>query len=126
MITPITDAADAKWIFDVAGYPEKWPDNLPASSDSHVILGSYCPDLVGCFPVQFHELNAEIHAAFLPAFRGDFAVKESREAFQWIWDNTSYQVIVANIELPHVVRFAERCGMIPANGRHEVYKWAAL
>lgn len=126
MIRPITDPAHVRWIFEAAGYPESWPDNLPALSDSHVILGSYAPDLVGCFPVQFHEDAAEIHAAFLPNHRGHYAVSEARAAFEWVWDNTNYQTIIAEIDLPHVARFAERCGMMRANGRHEVYRWAVL
>lgn len=126
MIRPITVTAHAKWIFEAAGYPEQWPDSLPALSDSHVILGSYAPELVGCFPVQFHIEHAEIHAAFLPDYRGNHAVKEAHDAFAWIWDNTSYQTIIAEIDLPHVARFAERCGMMRANGRHEVYRWAVL
>lgn len=126
MIAPIADASDAKWIFDVAGYPEKWPDDLPAFGDRHLILGVYATELVGCFPLNLRNDAIEIHACFHPHFRGKFAVQSAKEAFGWIWQNTFYNLIFAETEKPHVSRFAAQCGMKKSGNRYEVKRWADL
>ena len=126
MIRPIESKNDCKWIFEAGGYPEKWPGWLEARSDYHVVLGAYAPDLVGCFPVQFWPLAAEIHVAFHPHFRGEFAKKSAQEVFRWVWDNTNYHTIIADIENPHVARYAERCGMRKVGDHYEVRKWDRL
>lgn len=125
MIAPITDPGQIKWILGVSGYSQGWPENLPVPGHS-VILGAFTAELVGCFPVQFYFECAEIHVAFHPDYRGEFAVESAKEAFRWVWDNTNYHTIVADIESPHVARYAKRCGMKQIGERYEVSKWAVL
>lgn len=126
MIIPITDTGQARQIFAAGRYPDEWPDDMQASGEWHCILGVYVPELVGCFPLNFWLDSVEIHVAFHPHFRGEFAVKSAQEAFRWVWDNTNYHTIIAEIEDPHVARYAERCGMRKVGDHYEVRKWAIL
>jgi hypothetical protein len=125
LIEPILDTSQIRHIFEAGCYPEQWPD-LPAYSTHHLVLGAWVPELVGCFPLNFHIDCTEIHVAFMPEFRGKFAIESAKDAFRWVWDNTSYHVIAADIEDPHVARFAESCGMKFTGTRYEVRKWAVL
>jgi len=78
--------------------------------------------IVGLFPCEAYKDRIIIHACFLPDFRGDFAVKSSKEAFHWIFANTDYNTITAYIEPEHVKAYARRCGMVENCGLFEVYR----
>ena len=107
-------------------YPEEWGD-FPCASDNYIILGSWSEgDLVGCFPVNFIDGEAEIHVAFHPDYRGSNAVDEAHKAFDWIFGNTGCNRIFATIEEEHVARYAERCGMVKSGNEYEVLRWADL
>lgn len=62
----------------------------------------------------------EIHCACLREYRGRKAVKAAKAAFQWIFANTKYKTIFAEIDHRHVAAFAAMCGMKRNNGRFEV------
>lgn len=123
-LRPIDDSRAIRIIFEQANYPEKWDENYPASSEKHLVLGVFEPELVGCFPLNFYKDCAEIHAAFLWSHRGNYAVRAAKEAFKWIFQTTKYRRIVAEIEAANVERYAERCGMKKIGNRWEL--WANL
>ena len=107
-------------------YPEIVPDWLPINTPISLVLGVYGPELVGAFPLQKYETVIEIHAAFLPSHRGAFAVNAAKQAFEWIWANTRYDKIIAEITEPNAQQYAIRCGMKKINNRFEVSRWADL
>jgi hypothetical protein len=117
---------EARKFLNSVPYPEHVPENLPLNSEHSAIIGIYNPDLVGVFPVQKRGKHLEIHAAFLPKFRGAFAVNSAKQVFEWIWTNTDYRRITADISEPHIQNFAERCGMTKQDKYYEVLRWADL
>lgn len=79
--------------------------------------------LVGLFPCEAYPDRFMIHACFLPEYRGQLAVDAAKSAFQWVWNHTKYDKILAYIEPEHVKRYAERCGMTRRDdGLYEVAK----
>lgn len=125
MIKMVPDEEARKFLNSVP-YPEVIPENLPLNSEHSMIIGIYNPVLVGAFPVQKHGKHLEIHAAFLPKYRGAFAVNAAKQVFKWLWVNTDYRRITADISEPHIQKFAERCGMIKKDKYYEVSRWADL
>ena len=120
MIKLITSEPVLHWLFERGQYPETLPDDFPVASCGHVVLGVYEPDLIGCFPVEFHESKAEIHACFLPERRGYKAIAAAKEAFRWVFENTQYTTIISRISERHVKHFAIQCGMVKRGDHYEV------
>ena len=86
-----------------------WP---MISSDWHYLLFVDDEYPKGMFVLQEHDDHIEIHAVFNPNFRGKHALRGAREAFEWIFDNTDYNVIVTKPDdKPHLRHFAATCGM---------------
>ena len=102
IIKQIASDDDARRFLNSVPYPEFVPDWLPLTTDHSLILGVYSSDLVGAFPLQKHVDCIEIHAAFLPEYRGRFAVDAAHKAFEWIWANTNYKRIIADISDPKI------------------------
>lgn len=120
MIKVIESDQEAREFLNSVPYPEHVPDWLPINTVRSFVLGVYTDKLVGCFPLIKHDDAIEINVAFLPEHRGEFAVESARQAFEWIWGNTPFRRIIANIKLPHVERFAEKCGMVKSGNLYEV------
>lgn len=126
MIRPIETDFEARTFLNAVPYTEYVPEWMPVISADVFVLGVYEPHLVGCFPLQVQPDGLEIHAAFLPEYRGRFAVEAAKDAFGWIWQNTKHNLIFAEITEPHVAIYAVKCGMKRKNDRFEVERWAAL
>lgn len=126
MIVEITDDKVARGFLNSVPYEEHIPEWLPVCTDRTIILGWIDPHLVCCFPFNKYESEIEIHCACLREYRGKRAIKAAHAAFKWIFDNTQYTTIFAEIKHRHVEAFALMCGMNRVNGRFEVRKWAVL
>lgn len=114
------DDKEARDFLNSVPYPERVPEWFNINTPVSFALGVYVEKLVGAFPLLKHENAIEINAAFLPEYRGKFAVDAAKEAFTWIWDNTSFRRIIADIQEPHVARYAHRCGMVKKGQLYEV------
>ena len=121
LIRPIEIDFEAINFLNAVPYPETVPHNFPINSKCSLVLGVYSPALVGAFPLQKFKNYIEIHAAFLPRYRGAFAVNSAKQAFEWIWANTNYKRIIADISDPKIEPFAQRCGMVKTGKYYEVY-----
>jgi hypothetical protein len=126
MIQEIHDSKLARDFLNSVPFDQYVPEDFPVCNPTTIILGWYDPDLVCCFPCQKLRDVVEIHVACVRGYRGKRAVLAAKEAFKWIFSNTSYDSIVANITLKNAKRFAVMCGMRRVNGRFEVTRWAAL
>lgn len=122
----ITDDNECRQFMNSVPYPEYWPETLPAITPVSFVLGVYNPELVGCFPFNIKNGELFIHACFLKEWRGKFAVGAAKNAFKWIWSNTSFKKIVSEITEKHASRFAISSGMSKKQNRYEVVKWATL
>jgi len=120
MIKVIESDQEARDFLNSVPYPEHVPAWLPMNTAKSFVLGVYEGELVGAFPLLKHDDAIEINAAFLPKYRGEYAVKAAKEAFAWIWANTPFRRIIADIEIPHVSRFAAMCGMVRIGHLYEV------
>lgn len=118
----ITDDNECRQFMNSVPYPEYWPETLPAITPVSFVLGVYNPELVGCFPFNIKNGELFIHACFLKEWRGKFAVDALKKAFEWVWENTEFAKISANIGERHVARYARLGGMKPVNGLYEVSK----
>lgn len=123
MFAEITDNETVRQFFNALPYPEHWPEGLDAIAAGNRFFGAYNPDLIGIFWLQPHGLEAEAHVGFVKSCRG-LAAKEAAGKFsQWVFENTDYHTIYAEILDPHVAVFAKWCGMKRVNNRFEVRKW---
>lgn len=120
MIVEITDSAVARDFLNSVPFDEYVPAGFPVCNPTTIILGWHDPDLVCMFPMQIYGDEIEIHCACLREYRGRKAVKAAKAAFKWVFANTKYKTIFAEIDKRHVAAFAVACGMKRNNGRFEV------
>ncbi len=87
---------------------------------------------IGLWTLHRCEGGLRIHADMSPDCRGKKAIASARSAFNWIFQNTKYDIIYAGIptERKDACQIASRAGMIFKwffNGDkiYEVKKWAA-
>lgn len=111
---------EARDFLNSVPYPEYVPEDLPLNTAVSFVLGVYTDRLVGTFPMLKHDEAIEINVAFLPSFRGQFAVDAAKCVFRWIWANTPFRRIIADIYDPHVELYAQRCGMVKKGDLYEV------
>lgn len=123
MIRPIDSNSEIR-DFLKKYYNEPVPDDFEGITAVSFVLGKYDPDLKGCFPVSTINNELLIHACFKPAYRGKYALKAARQAFDWLFSNTNFSTIKATISDKHIQHFAVACGMTRVNQHHEIRKWA--
>jgi hypothetical protein len=122
LIAPITDNETVRRFFNALPYPEHWPEGLDAIAAGNRFFGVYNPSLIGVFWLQPRGMEAEAHVGFVKECRGPEA-KDAAERFsRWVFENTEYHTIFAEVIEPHVALFAKWCGMKRVNGRFEVQK----
>lgn len=93
------------------GYPEEIPEWFPAVHFFGFTVGVYQDgELVAVYPLTIIEGVLSINVCIKPEWRGEYAGKASRAVIRWIFKNTGYSSIYANITLPHVERHALACG----------------
>ncbi len=108
-------------------YPEQVPETMKICKSNTIVLAWYIRrQITGLFLFQLFKDAIEIHACFKKEFRGNTAVIAARNAFAWIFKNTKYDRIIAEISEPHVQQYAERCGMFRTGDQYEVGKWEIL
>lgn len=102
----IQDTRDFALIHEIATHPEVWPyicDGHEVDPDSFewprdwTYLLENDPDPVGFWAFQPEIGALRIHAHFLPEYRGRKAAESARRAFNWIFENTLQEKIVARI-----------------------------
>jgi len=124
ILKQIASDHEAREFLNSVPYPEFWPDWLPVNTPYSLVLGVYDPDLVGAFILQKFKSVIEIHPAFVTSHRGKYAVNAGKMAVQWVWSNTPYQKIIAELTDRRAAVYARLCGFKKHDKYYEVLKWA--
>ena len=104
----------------VLKHPDVWPgwsENAPTDTplpDILYLLALDNNDIAGVFNFNTLYEGVEVHAGFLPKYRGQFAVDAAKAMFDWIYSNTDYTAIYSSISIhrPEVMKYASLTGMV--------------